>query len=115
MQSGERALARRSRRDHHNIPSDLSIAQIATIRQAISAPIDFYIEAPDNIGGFVRTYEIPEIIRVAAPVYLKFGLRNSPDIYPSGLHLEAVSLAMSRERVRRAQIALEILNTTSHS
>jgi hypothetical protein len=98
-----------------NIPSDLTIAQIATIRQAISAPIDFYIEAPDNIGGFVRTYEIPEIIRVAAPVYIKFGLRNSPDIYPSGLHLEAVSLAMSRERVRRAQIALEILNTTTTS
>jgi peptidase U32-like protein len=96
-----------------NIPSDLTIAQIAGVRQAISAPIDFYIEAPDNLGGFVRTYEIPEIIRVAAPVYLKFGLRNSPDIYPTGLHQEAMALAMSRERVRRAQIALEILNATS--
>jgi hypothetical protein len=98
-----------------NIPSDLSIAQIASVRGAISVPIDFYIEAPDNIGGFVRTYEIPEIIRVAAPVYLKFGLRNSPDIYPTGLHLEATALAMSRERVRRAQIALEILNGSAGS
>jgi len=98
-----------------NIPSDLSISQIASVRRAISVPIDFYIEAPDNIGGFVRTYEIPEIIRVAAPVYLKFGLRNSPDIYPTGLHLEATALAMSRERVRRAQIALEILNASAKS
>jgi hypothetical protein len=98
-----------------NVPSDLSIAQIAAIRQAIAAPIDFYIEAPDNIGGFIRYYEIPEIIRVAAPVYLKFGLRNSPDIYPTGAHIEATALAMSRERVRRAQIALELLNTAAIS
>lgn len=92
-----------------NIPSDLTIPQIAAIRQATSAPIDFYIEAPDNIGGFLRYYEIPEIIRVAAPVYLKFGLRNSPDIYPCGTHLENTAIALSKERVRRASIALEMI------
>ncbi len=89
-----------------NIPSDLTIPQIAAIRQAIAAPIDFYVEAPDNIGGFIRYYEIPELIRVAAPVYLKFGLRNSPDIYPCGTHIETTAIALSRERVRRAQLAL---------
>jgi hypothetical protein len=92
-----------------NIPSDLTIPQIAGIRAAIEGPIDFYIEAPDNIGGFVRYYDIPEIIRVAAPVYLKFGLRNSPDVYPSGSHLEGTVLALSRERVRRAEIAMEMI------
>jgi hypothetical protein len=92
-----------------NIPSDLTIPQIAAIRAAISAPIDFYVEAPDNIGGFLRYYEIPELIRVAAPVYLKFGLRNSPDIYPCGTHLENTALALSRERVRRAELAMSIL------
>jgi hypothetical protein len=92
-----------------NIPSDLTIPQIAGIRQAIAAPIDFYIEAPDNIGGFVRYYEIPEIVRVAAPVYLKFGLRNAPDIYPCGTHIENTAIALSKERVRRAQIALEMI------
>src|SRR5690348_7326015 len=40
-----------------NIPSDLSIPQIAAIRAAIDVPIDFYVEAPDNIGGFIRFYE----------------------------------------------------------
>jgi len=92
-----------------NIPSDLSIPQIAGIRMAIQAPIDFYVEAPDNIGGFIRYFEIPELIRVAAPVYLKFGLRNSPDIYPSGTHIENTVLALSRERVRRAAIAMETI------
>jgi hypothetical protein len=90
-----------------NIPSDLSIPQIAAIRQAIKAPIDFYVEAPDNIGGFIRYFEIPELIRVAAPIYLKFGLRNSPDVYPSGTHIENTVIALSKERVRRAQIAME--------
>ncbi|MBM3785852.1 MAG: hypothetical protein FJW30_15930 [Acidobacteria bacterium] len=90
-----------------NVPSDLTIPQIASIRAAIAAPIDFYVEAPDNIGGFIRYYEIPELIRVAAPIYLKFGLRNAPDVYPSGSHLENTVLALSRERVRRAAIAME--------
>lgn len=93
--------------DTINIPSDLTLPQIASIRAAISKPIDFYVEAPDNIGGFLRYYEIPELIRVAAPIYLKFGLRNSPDVYPSGTHLENTVVALSKERVRRAQIACE--------
>lgn len=92
-----------------NIPSDLTIPQIAGIRSAIHAPIDFYVEAPDNIGGFIRYFEIPELIRVAAPIYLKFGLRNSPDIYPCGTHIENTALALSRERVRRASIAMETI------
>ena len=93
-----------------NVPSDLSLSQLAAIREAIDAPIDFYIEAPDNIGGFVRHYEAPEIIRVAAPVYLKMGLRNSPDIYPSGTHLEETAIRLSRERVRRARIILDLID-----
>jgi hypothetical protein len=95
--------------DTINIPSDLTIPQIAAIRAVIKAPIDFYVEAPDNIGGFVRYYEIPELIRVAAPIYLKFGVRNSPDIYPSGTHLDAVAVNLSRERVRRAELALQVI------
>ena len=92
-----------------NIPSDLALPQIAAIRAAIDVPIDFYVEAPDNIGGFIRYYEIPELIRVAAPVYVKFGLRNAPDVYPAGTHLEATTVALSRERVRRARLGIELL------
>jgi hypothetical protein len=46
---------------------------------------------------------------VAAPVYVKLGLRNSPDIYPCGTHLEATAIALSVERVRRARLALDML------
>ncbi|HTK11524.1 MAG TPA: U32 family peptidase [Ktedonobacteraceae bacterium] len=92
-----------------NIPTDLTLAQIAAIRQAVDIPLDIYVEAPDDLGGFVRLYEIPEIIRVAAPVYIKFGLRNAPNIYPAGTHIENVSIALTRERVRRARLGLDLL------
>jgi hypothetical protein len=92
-----------------NLPVDLSLPQIAAIRSAIDAAIDFYVEAPDDFGGTVRYYEIPELVRVASPIYLKFGLRNAPGIYPAGQHIEAVVLLLSRERVRRAAIGLSIL------
>ena len=92
-----------------NLPVDLSLAQIAAIRQTIDVAIDFYVEAPDDFGGTVRHYETAELVRVAAPIYLKYGLRNSPGLYPSGQHLEATVLALSRERVRRASIGLALL------
>ena len=92
-----------------NLPTDLSLAQIAAIRAAIDIPLDIYVEAPDNVGGFVRMHEIPELIRVAAPIYVKFGLRNAPDVYPAGSHLDATTVALSRERVRRARLGLDLL------
>ncbi len=92
------------------LPTDLTLPQIASIRQAISIPLDIYVESPDDYGGFVRYFEIAEIVRVAAPVYVKFGLRNSPNIYPSGTHLEATAVSLSRERVRRARIGMDALH-----
>jgi hypothetical protein len=92
-----------------NLPTDLTLAQIAAIRAAVDIPLDVYVEAPDNIGGFVRHHEIPELIRVASPVYVKFGLRNAPDVYPSGTHLDSTTIALSRERVRRALLGMEML------
>ena len=92
-----------------NVPTDLTLARLAAIRQVVDIPIDIYVEVPDDVGGYIRHYEIPEIIRVAAPVYIKFGLRNAPNIYPSGTHLEELSIKLSRERVRRAKIGLEMI------
>ena len=75
----------------------------------MDVPLDVYVEAPDNVGGFIRHHEIPELIRIAAPVYVKFGLRNAPDVYPAGTHIEPMTISLSRERVRRARLGLELL------
>jgi len=93
----------------YNVPTDLSLAQLAAIRAASDLPLDVYVEVPDDFGGFVRHYEIPDLVRVASPLFVKFGLRNAPNIYPSGTHLEATAVALGRERVRRARIGQEML------
>jgi hypothetical protein len=93
----------------YNIPTDLTLPQMAAIRQAVSLPLDVYVEAPDDFGGFVRHYEVPEMVRVAAPMYVKLGLRNAPNIYPSGMHVENTAVALVRERVHRAGVALELI------
>jgi hypothetical protein len=93
-----------------NVASTFTLAQLAALRQVITVPIDLYVESTDSLGGFTRYYELPEIVRVAAPIYLKFGLRDAPNIYPSGQHLEAVSIQQGKERVHRASIGIEILS-----
>jgi hypothetical protein len=52
---------------------DIQLQMLAAIRQAVSIPIDIHTENPASSGGFIRHYEVPEMIRVAAPVYLKTG------------------------------------------
>ncbi len=93
----------------YNIPTDLSLPQIATIRQVISIPLDIYVEVPDNFGGFIRHYEVPELIRIAAPVYVKLGVRNAANIYPSGLHIEDFAVKLVRERVHRAALVYGLI------
>jgi hypothetical protein len=93
----------------YNVPTDLDLPKLAAIRAAVEIPLDIYVEVPDNFGGFIRHFEIGEIVRLMSPVYCKFGLRNAPDIYPSGTHLESTAIALSRERVRRAEIGLDHL------
>lgn len=96
-----------------NLGTDLSLGQIAAIRQAIDVPVDVYCEAPDDFGGAVRHYEVIDMVRVAAPIYIKFTVRNAPGIYPSGLHMENTVLATARERVRRASLAIDLLQRYS--
>lgn len=92
-----------------NVPPGLSMAHLSEIRRATTVPLDMYVEAPDTLGGFVRLHDIPDFVHVLAPVYLKFGLRNHADVYPSGYQFEELNVRLSRERVRRAQIGLELL------
>lgn len=93
----------------YNTPTDLSLPMLSAIRRVVDFPLDNYVEAPDDFGGFVRHYEAPEMIRVAAPLYVKIGVRNTPNIYPTGLHLEATAVAMTRERLHRAALVLDLI------
>ena len=92
-----------------NVSTDLSPSELGELRGACSAPLDVYVEVPDDQGGFIRFYEVPEMIRAAAPMYVKLGLRNAPNIYPSGMHVAELAAKLGRERVRRAELVLRLL------
>jgi len=59
--------------DSINPVRDIQLQMLASLRQAIEIPIDVHTENPASSGGFIRHYEVPEMIRVAAPIYLKTG------------------------------------------
>ena len=59
--------------DSINPVRDIQLQMLAAMRQAIDCPIDIHTENPKSTGGFIRHYEVPEMIRVAAPIYLKTG------------------------------------------
>lgn len=56
-----------------NVVRDLAIEMLASIRSVVDIPIDIHIDNPASTGGFIRTYDAPEFVRVGSPVYLKCG------------------------------------------
>jgi hypothetical protein len=59
--------------DSINPVRDLTLPMLSALRQAVNVPLDLHTDNPPGSGGFIRVYEAPEIVRVAAPVYLKTG------------------------------------------
>jgi len=59
--------------DSINPIRDIQLQMLVAMRQAIKIPIDIHTENPASTGGFIRHYEVPEMVRIAAPIYLKTG------------------------------------------
>ena len=57
--------------DTFNPVGDLTLPQLAAIRQAIKMPMDLHVYLFDTWGGFNRIYEAPEMARVCSPCYFK--------------------------------------------
>lgn len=52
---------------------DIQLQMLSAVRQAVDCALDIHTENPKSTGGFIRHYEVPEMVRVAAPIYLKTG------------------------------------------
>jgi len=59
--------------DSFNPVRDIQLQMLGAIRHAIDIPLDVHTENPASSGGFIRHYEVPEMIRISAPLYLKTG------------------------------------------
>lgn len=96
---------------------DLSLPQLASIRQAIDIPIDLHIYLSESFGGFNRFYEGAEMARVCSPAYFKIepgvalaagaGALYKPWVDPGFLAWFA------REKVKYAQIIHEMIQATN--
>lgn len=52
---------------------DLDLCMLSTLRDSVKCPLDIFTDTAKDAGGLIRTHEVPEMIRVASPVYLKCG------------------------------------------
>jgi hypothetical protein len=87
------------------------LADLRAMRARLGAgtSLDVYVEAPPDLGGGLRYREAPALVRDLCPLSLKVGIRNMGAAYPYGAHLEPAVENSIREKVRRAQLVLEIL------
>ncbi|PCF96487.1 peptidase [Vreelandella nigrificans] len=59
--------------DSLNPVRDIQLQMLSALRKTVDIPLDVHTENPASTGGFIRHYEVPEMIRIAAPIYLKTG------------------------------------------
>lgn len=89
---------------------DLCLSAISEARRV--AP-DLCLDVPTDVyktkGGFIRFYELAELIQIASPVMLKMGASAQGHPY------DAVGDSKAFERVKRVALGLEILKRQNHS
>lgn len=83
---------------------DIQLQMMAAIRQTIDIPLDLHTENPASTGGFIRHYEVPEMIRVAAPIYLKTGGSVAKT------HSWETSSADAKNRVKQVSLVKRVID-----
>jgi len=59
--------------DSINVQRDMPITMLGGFRLASALPMDIHANNPGQTGGFVRTFDMPALVRIAAPLYVKTG------------------------------------------
>lgn len=81
--------------DSINPVRDLSLPMLCALRAAVDVPLDLHTDNPSASGGFIRSYEAPEMVRCCSPVYLKAG--NSCVAAHGARTTEANAVDMARQ------------------
>lgn len=94
-----------------NVSGSSTIDDLAAMRSRLSdsTTLDIYIEISADLAGGLRYRDAAALVEAAAPVHLKFGITNAPNLYPYGAHLESIAQQVTREKVRRAELVYEAL------
>ncbi|OGD55613.1 hypothetical protein A3K81_03350 [Candidatus Bathyarchaeota archaeon RBG_13_60_20] len=93
--------------DTFNPVGDLTLPQLAAIRQTVKIPMDLHVWLFDAWGGFNRIYEAPEMARTCSPCYFK--IEPGPSVgamyKPWGVGLEK----LARDKVVYAERLIGIV------
>jgi hypothetical protein len=96
-----------------NPVGDLSLPQLASIRQSVDIPLDLHVFLTESFGGFNRFYDAPEMARLCAPCYFKLEPGPACAAGPGALYKPWVDpqmlAAWAREKVKHAQIIHELV------
>jgi hypothetical protein len=90
--------------DTINLVPDVDVSMIAAFRQATPCPLDLFSDTAGAAGGMIRTYDVPEFIRVGAPVYIKAGAVSQP------LQNHLPSPAEREERMKQVRCVVEMIH-----
>lgn len=90
--------------DSLNPVRDIQLQMLAGLRYAIDIPIDIHTENPTSTGGFIRHYEVPEMIQVAAPIYLKTGGSVAKT------HSWDTTAADAKQRAKQVQLVKRVID-----
>lgn len=93
--------------DSFNPLADLTLPMLASIRSAVTIPLDVYVSLVESMGGFQRFLECADIARICAPVYFKIEPGPSEaELYNTWVDPKFLD-QLSVERVKIAQICME--------
>ena len=90
--------------DSINPVRDIQLQMLSAMRQAVDVPIDIHTENPASSGGFIRHYEVPEMIRVAAPIYLKTGGSVA------GTHSWDTTVEQAKQRAKQVALVKRVID-----
>lgn len=98
--------------DSINPVSDVTLSQLAAMRKVCKVPFDLHVVGMDQQGGQNRMWDVAELARVAAPVYLNIEPGTSySSMYK--LWMKDMNDTLIKEKVNMAKIVSEIMHDTN--
>jgi hypothetical protein len=93
--------------DTINPLADVTVPQLAAMREVLDIPLDVYMTIVDSMGGMHRYHEASELVRVGAPIYFKFEPGHAEaEIYKEWTDVDYQNF-LCREKIKQAQCTIE--------
>lgn len=100
-------------------PHDLGLPVLQEMRKSLpdSIPLSIPLDMYKTKGGFVRYYEIPELVQIASPLFLKLGAsaQHHPydDIGQDTLYQRVKCILVALDHLRKSSLQVKYLNKAS--